>query len=219
MDRDEWIRELEQVQDKYGFRDGYKFVYGPWETLDVAEVAFLSLNPGKASALNIDVIREIADERGNTYEVEQWTTVSPINDQFLRLARLLGRQPAEILTGVVVPFRSDDWDGLTPRQREKSLNLGRRFWKEPLSRPGLRLIITSGVPAAKLVVEITGALPDGEAGSGWGSSKLRRYSLPKGGRIVSLPHLSRFKLLSRELSKEKLRAFLDASRALAFRSA
>ena len=104
MDRDHWIRELEQAEEQLGFKDGYKFVYGPWETLETAEVAFFSLNPGKASPRHMDIIREIADERGNTFEVEQWTTVSPMNDQFLQLAQLLGRQPAEILTGVMAPF-------------------------------------------------------------------------------------------------------------------
>lgn len=189
MDQDDWIRELEQAEDEYSFRDGYKFVYGPWDTLDNTEVAFLSLNPGKASPRHRDIIREIADERGNTYEVEQWTTVSPINDQFLRLARLLDRDPAEILTGVVVPFRSDDWGGLTPRQREKSLDLGRRFWKEPLSSPSLRLIIASGAPAAKLVVEITGASPDSEAGFRLGLLQIAPLPLATGrqNRVSAAP--------------------------------
>ena len=155
MDRDYWIKELEEAEDRFGFSDGYQLVYGPWDTLDKADVAFLSLNPGKASPYHMNSIREISNERGNTYEVERRTTVSWINEQLLQIAPLLDRKPAEILTGVVAPFRSDDWAGLTPCQREGSLALGRRFWQAPLSKPDLRLVIVCSSPAAKLVVDVT----------------------------------------------------------------
>ena len=211
MDREYWTRELEEAEVTLGFSDGYKFVYGPWKTLGTAEVAFLSLNPGKASPRHRDIIREIADERGNTFEVEQPTTVSPMNDQFLQLAQLLDRQPSDILTGVVAPFRSDNWAGLIPRQREGSLALGRRFWNQPLSRPSLRLVIACSGEATRLVTDITGASLDGEAEAGWGNIKLRRYFSPLGKVIVQLPHLSRFRLLGRERSERKLRAFLGAA--------
>ena len=209
MNRGYWTKELEEAETRLGFVDGYRFVYGPWETLDRAKIAFLSLNPGRGETLDKDTMRDIADERGNTYEVEQGTSGSPIVNQFLRLSKLLGCQPADILTGVIAPFRSTSWDTLTESQQKGSLDLGRRFWMGPLSRPDLRLIITSGEAVARQVVSITGARFDGEACAGWGSQKLRRYRSPGGQVVVRLPHLSRFRLLGREPSEQKVRAFLD----------
>ena len=89
--------------------------------------------------------------------------------------------------------------------------MGRRFWKEPLSRPDLRLVIVCSAEATRLVADITGASLNGEAGAGWGNIKLRRYFSPLGKVIVQLPHLSRFRLLGRERSERKLRAFLGAA--------
>lgn len=218
MDRDYWIKELEEAEDGLGFSDGYQFVYGPWDTLEKADIAFLSLNPGKPSPYHMNSIREISNERGNTYEEERHTTISRINEQFLQLARLLGRNPAEILTGVVVPFRSAKWDVLKPNQKLGSLAVGRRFWKAPLSRPDLRLVIVCSREAKRLVVDLTAATPDSEARAGWGNIRLRRYRSRLGKVIVQLPHLSRFTLLGREPSESKVRKFLDAARALAFGS-
>ena len=207
MDRNYWIKELEAAEISLGFSDGYKFVYGPWTTLDKTEVAFLSLNPGRAPD-GADM-RTISDERGNSYAVERLTTKSPMTAQFLRLAQLLGRRPIGILTGVVAPFRSDNWSDLEERQKEGSMALGRRFWKGPLSRPDLRLVIVCSGEATKLVTDITGASLDGESDAGWGNIKLRRYLSPGSKVVVQLPHLSRFRLLGRKNSEPKVRAFLD----------
>lgn len=131
MDKDYWIKKIEKAESDLGFKDGYKFVYGPWTTLAQAEVAFLSLNPGRAP--DDAEMRTISDERGNSYEVERYTTKSPITDQFLRLADFLNQKPADILAGVVVPFRSDSWAELSKHQKNESLKLGREFWAEPLT--------------------------------------------------------------------------------------
>lgn len=215
MDRDYWIKELEETGIDLGFSDGYKFVYGPWTTLDKAVVAFLSLNPGTAPD-GADMCT-ISDERGNSYAVEREETKSPLTDQFLLLAQLLGRRPADILTGVVAPFRSDSWGNLEKRQREESLAIGRRFWRGPLSRPDLRLVIACSGEAGKLVAGILGASLDSVVCAGWGNIKLRRYLSPQGEVVVQLPHLSRFRLLGRERSEPKVREFLDeASHIIGF---
>lgn len=199
MDRDLWENELRLAEAELGFVDGFKLVYGPWETLEQAEVAFLSLNPGRAP--HRAASRMISDERGNFYEVERSTARSPITDQFLRLAELLDVRPCDILTGVAAPFRSDSWGGLTDRQRRGALALGKRFWEAPLSRPELRLIVVCSKPAADLVVEVTKASPVDEYPAGWGGVKLRRYCVQPDRKIVHLPHLSRFKLLGRDPSE------------------
>ena len=206
MDLRYWKQALADEEKRLGLDDGYKFVFGPWDTLNHAEIAFLSLNPGKCP--DDFVKRTISDERGNSYEVEQDTTISPITNQFLLLARLLGVAPGEVLTGVAAPFRSHQWSDFSRRQRSESLALGRRFWTVPLKRPDLRLILVCSKEAAKLVVDVTGASFDIETPAGWGNVKLRRYRCGGGKVVVHLPHLSRYRLLGRTLSEAALREIL-----------
>ncbi|MCY4427040.1 MAG: hypothetical protein OXC05_08430 [Halieaceae bacterium] len=206
MDLRYWEQVLADEEKRLGLDDGYKFVFGPWDTLNHAEIAFLSLNPGKCP--DDFVKRTISDERGNSYEVEQDTTISPITNQFLRLARLLGVAPRGVLAGVVAPFRSGQWNDFSKRQKDESLALGRRFWMGPLKRPDLRLILVCSEEAAKLVVDVTGASFDIETPAGWGNVKLRRYRCGGGKVVVHLPHLSRFRLLGRTQSEAALREIL-----------
>ena len=102
MNRRYWTKKLKEAETELGFIDGYRFVYGPWATLDKAKIAFLSLNPGRGKNLDKATMRDISDERGNTYEVEQGKIKSPIVDQFLRLGV---RVAMERKPGVFASFR------------------------------------------------------------------------------------------------------------------
>ena len=206
MDREHWTKVLDEAETRLEFEDGYKFVYGPWRTLEGAEIAFLSLNPGRAP--DKAKMRTISDECGNSYENEKRTTKSPITDQFLRFADFIGRQPSQILTGVVVPFRSDRWESMSKEQQTESIKLGKEFWRVPLSQSSLQWIFAIGVEAEKLVVEITGAHPHYPPVSAeWGTQQLRSYK-SNGKTIIFLPHLSHFGLFSREVSKQAIRHLL-----------
>ena len=211
MDRNRWQEELTSAETRLGFTEGFKFVYGPWATLDVARVAFLSLNPGKAP--EGENPRTVSDERGNSYEVNRDVTRSRITPQFLKLAELLEVAPCDILTGVAAPFRSRNWESLTQDQREGALAIGRRFWGEPLRNPNVRLIIASSKGAGRLACELTNASLADEVTAGWGNIKLRRYGAGGDKTVVQLPQLSRFQLLSRPESEQAIRRVLGLSAA------
>lgn len=202
--RDEWQAALSGVEARLGLTSGFKFVYGPWASLNSARIAFLSLNPGVPPD-GAD-LRTVSDERGNSYVVEQATTRSPITDQYLRLARLLGVDPSAVLAGVVIPFRSARVADLTAQQHAAGLALAAKFWRGPLSRGDLQTIVTSGREAGDFVIGLLGARPEAVLPSGWGGISLRRLRTDDGRAIVQLPHLSRFKLLSRPECLEPLRA-------------
>ena len=102
MNRTNWDNKLREIEAAYRFKRGYKLLYCPWETLDHHKLVFLSLNPGARTPHGSDPIEQaISDERGNSYEVEQFNSRSPISDQFLRLCEFMAVAPAEVLTGVV----------------------------------------------------------------------------------------------------------------------
>lgn len=195
VDADQWTQKLYSGEKSLGFNQGYKILYCPLATLNTAKVAFLSLNPGPAP-LGAE-LRVLSDERGNSYQVENETTRSPITEQFLRMTKILRRTPLEILTGVAAPFRSAAWDSLSNAQREGSLRFGREFWGEVLLRTDLHLIIASSQQAAAMVCYITGAKLEAAVPSGWGTIELKRFRTRDGRRIIQLPQLSRYKLFSR----------------------
>lgn len=202
MDRGRWQEELESAEARLGLAEGFKFVYGPWATLHSSEVAFLSLNPGRPP--DCEDLRTVSDERGNSYEVQRHVTKSPLNPQFLRLARFLDLAPEAILTGVASPFRSDNWNGLTEVQREEGL----AFWATPLRNARVRLVFACSKEALHLVREITEASLTKELPAAWDKVRVRRFEGIGGKVIVQLPHLSRFKLFGRPESEKAIRRLL-----------
>ena len=199
MNKTYWENELRSTEAAYRFERGYKLLYCPWKTLDGHKLVFLSLNPGARTPRGSDPMEQlVSDERGNSYEIDQSNSRSPMSDQFLRLCKFMQVEPAEVLTGVVAPFRSVSWEALTDLQQQASMDLGRRFWNRALrSSPRDAAIIVCSAKATKLVVSLLDATLEKDMPSGWGTCLIRRYRTQEGRPIVGLPHLSRFKLFAR----------------------
>jgi hypothetical protein len=206
MKRESWHQRLVAMEAELGLRDGFRFVYGPWATLQTGRIAFLSLNPGRAPSGSVS--RDVSDERGNSYDVERHTTLSPITDQALRAFSVVGAQPHEVLTGVVCPFRTLSWNDLTKEKRERALALGREFWEQPLQRPGLELIICCSTEASQAVVAWLDARHEASASAGWGNIAIHRYRTKQDVPVLALPHLSRFRLFGRPQSEAAIRDLL-----------
>ncbi|MES2914183.1 MAG: hypothetical protein V4753_03590 [Pseudomonadota bacterium] len=207
--REVWNSRISEAALSLGFREGYKILYVPWETLGKSDTVFLSLNPGRPphnAALNT-----LSDERGNSYEVERTTTASPITAQFLALSELLKLKPKDILTGTVAPFRSDRWKTLSPTQRNGALAIGKEFWRQAFSLKRPKKVIACCPEAARVAVDILGGKPELTIRSGWGDTSLRRYRASDGALIAQIPHLSTFRLLSRGECREPLRTILELS--------
>ncbi len=172
MNRTYWENELRNSEATYRFERGYKLLYCPWKTLDHHKLVFLSLNPGARTPRGSDPKEQLVSvERGNSYEIDLSNSRSPISDQFMRLCEFMPVEPAEVLTGVVAPFRSASWEALTVRQRQASMDFGRRFWGRALrSSPRDAAIIVCSARARKLVVSLLDATLEKELPSGW-----RRY--------------------------------------------
>jgi hypothetical protein len=155
----------------------------------------MSLNPTKPAPGT--EIRVTSDERGNSYEVEQADTQSPMTAQFLALAAALRRAPYEILTGVAAPFRSTSWQAPSEDQKPANLLVGERFWAEAFALRRPMLVITCAPEAASQATKILGARFETNAPSGWGNTTLDRRRSEDGTVVVRLPHLSTYKLFSR----------------------
>lgn len=195
INKEECLLQLENLSNQFKFTEGFKLLYCPWQRISDARVAFISLNPGKAPK-NID-LRTVEDPRGNSYVVERATTKSPLNEQFLAMCSFLNRDPEQILTGVFFPFRSGRWQDLDASQIEAGLDFCRPFWKSAITE-NCELVVVLSNFVANQVVELLDCKLETEISSGWGVTKLRRYVAPNGTKVVQLPHLSTFRLFSRE---------------------
>lgn len=204
IDIDEVKALLASKEQELGFTEGFKLLYCPWRTIDVADTLFLSLNPGRPPR-DIDDPRTVSDERGNSYVVERLTTNSPITEQFLKFCGFLGADPDHVLAGVVYPFRSNAWSDLTPQQKKVGLRIGTELWTKVLNESNIKRIVALSNEATSVVTSIKGAKLSRTISSGWGPTKLKSFDSPDGTSIVQLPHLSQFKLFSRADCHEPLR--------------
>ena len=209
ISKTKWLDKIESVEQSHQFTDGFKLLYCPWSTIDGSELAFVSLNPGRPP--NDAELRAISDERGNSYEIEQLTTKSPLTAQFIKFASFMNIKPSSILTGVVCPFRGNRWNDFTREQKRAGLSLGREFWYES-TKENVKLIVTLGNEATNSINDLFNAKLKDEIASGWGDIKLRRYCSNDGIEIIQLPHLSTFKLFSNEKCRKPLETIFKGSR-------
>jgi hypothetical protein len=188
---------IEAEHCRLGYTLGWRFLMCPEARLDDADVAIITLNPaGKYRGG-----AEWSQELGNAYAIESWgkaaSGASPLQQQIQRLCILLGRQADTVLAATFVPFRSPRWSSL-PNQNEARA-FSKELWKWALTRSPAKLFLCVGknVVGPDLAILLNASkLPS--IPTGWGQVTIDRYQATDGRLIVSLPHLSTFKLFSRE---------------------
>ena len=194
--------EREYEAGRYGA--GWRFLYGPASTLHGADVAFIGLNPGGSER---DPYRaEFSCEAGSAYVRESWAGhppgEAPLQWQVRTLFDGLGEVPASVLAGNLVPFRSRDWDSLPSSERATAFGL--ELWRDVLRSAEPSLIVTMGGTSFDLLARLYGIAPR-SVPTGWGRVSAR-WGEADGCRIVGLPHLSRFRIVTRPQSEVALRS-------------
>lgn len=189
---------------------GWRFLYSPERTLDGAKVAFIGLNPGGSA--EDDRHGRYAMESGSAYSSESWADCAPgrskLQRQVLALFHMLDVKPEHVLAGNLVPFRSPDWRSL--KNPETSVQFGKELWTEVLRAAKPSLVITMGSQATKIVAELLHVENLTKQPIGWG--RVAAYWAKfDGGRLIGLPHLSRFGVITRPDSSEALEELLSRS--------
>ena len=105
------------------------------------------------------------------------------------------------------PFRSHKWNDFSKEQKEIGLEIGTNFWVKAIGKQ-VKLVITLGNVVTKTLVKELKASLELEIPSGWGKTKLRRYRTDTL-KIINLPHLSSYKIFSRENCKLPLKEIFD----------
>jgi hypothetical protein len=195
--------EIESAYQASGNSLGWRFLYSPPAVLDGADVAFVGLNPG--GDYESPEHPRFARSSGSAYETESWAGSppgqSPLQRQVRALFRAIGAKPSAVLSGNLVPFRSPTFGSLV-KQRQ-SVDFGRSLWQRVLTKVRPTLVITMGGDATKELASLLGAKPEIVCSLGWGSVMGARWNIGSG-KMVSLPHLSRFRVIGRPASAEGL---------------
>ena len=206
MDKQIYQDLIKSVETEYGFTEGYELLSCPWNTIGTTETAFIALNPGKPP--DVKELRYVSNEQGNSYEIDRFVTKSPITEQFFKLCKFIDTEPRKILTGMACPFRGGHWNHFSNQQKDIGLSIGRQFWSEALD-DRIKLIIVLGDDTKTMIVDLKNARLDYEVEAKWQNTKNRRFITSTGTKIIQLPHLSRFKIFSREECLEPLKEIFE----------
>ena len=201
---------IEAAYQRSGNALGWRFLYSPERTLDGARVAFIGLNPGGSTEDDAHGI--YATESGSAYLNESWAGCAPgenrLQRQVLALFEKLDIKPEHVLAGNLVPFRSPDWRSL--KDRESSVHFGMELWAEVLRTAKPSLVFTMGSHATRVVANILDIEGLTRQPISWG--RVAAYWAQfDGGRLIGLPHLSRFGVITRPQSSEALEELLALS--------
>lgn len=183
---------------------GWRLLYSPASVLHGAEIAFVGLNPGGSSRPAEHA--EFAMAQGSAYVVEKWKPLSeagksPLQIQVCTLFQKLQVEPQRVLAGNIIPFRSPDWKCL--KNRQQALQFGENLWNDILKRARPKLVIGMGREAILSLSRILGAQNTESIPVNWGKITGTRAPFP-GGLLVGLPHLSKYKIVTRPDSKAAL---------------
>lgn len=215
-----FCRRIERAYNQLGHSYGWRFLYTPKATLSSKnKILFLGLNPGLKKKTD-PTIRSV--EEGNAYrdKIEPWADgeLSPLQRQVCQFYELLAkvwpgtnrnRLMDSSLSSNFIPFRSKSIAKL--RNRNDSLLFAKELWRDILDLTAPKMIITMGNDVRrqfdKLLTEHHGGISNTkEFSCAWGKYKYRLAFTEISGQevlVISLPHLSRFKIFGRKNNNDK----------------
>ena len=196
---------IEAECQRLGHTLGWRFLTCPEGNIGTASVALVTTNPGGAS---FEAPRWSVEE-GSAYEIERWKGCAPGQESLQRqvtpMFQVIGVKPAEVLSGYLVPFRSQDWNKLP--QKSDSIRFGVGLWRKIFEQISVQTVIAFGKNHCGIhVIDILGAKHHASYPAAWDKLTIDQYLFGSNQRLVVLPHLSRFKLFGRPQSEAAFRA-------------
>jgi hypothetical protein len=198
--------EIQAEHERFGHKLGWRLFTCPVQNIETASVALITINPGGSKFEE----PRWSVEAGSAYEIESWKGRPPgqenLQRQVRRMFEIMAVKPKEVLSGYLVPFRSSTWNALEKKQASK--DFGMAIWRDILDRLKPRTVIAFGKDIADDVASLLDARDCKKYSAGWGEQTIDTFLYGTGGKLIILPHLSRFSLFNRPQSEA---AFLSAS--------
>jgi hypothetical protein len=200
---------IEAEYNRLGHNLGWRLLTCPARNIATAKVALIAVNPGGEEC----EVSRWATDAGSAYVTERWKRrpagEERLQKQVRRMFELMQVTPDEVLSGYLVPFRSRDWNSLP--EKALSLDFGMRIWRAILERARPQIVIAFGKDIAVHVVSLLGATAKQQHKSGWGEQTIDTFRFGSSGKLIVLPHLSRFALFNRPDSEERFCEILNGS--------
>jgi hypothetical protein len=193
--------------ERLGHHLGWRLLCSPARNVEAADVALITCNPaGNAIEPN-----RWSVEGGSAYVIESWKDYPPgtekLQRQIRRMFDIMEVNPADVLSGYFVPFRSPNWRSL-PR-KDESIQFGIQIWREIFLHSKATTIIAFGKEIKRHVATLLAAAPRSTCRAGWGTQTIDVLTFGSHGKLVVLPHLSRFSLFNRPDSEQAFRAVVQ----------
>lgn len=187
----EYQRRTQGRADK---RWGWSFMYVPQKRIHTAKVLLVGLNPG---GRELNPPNEWHYEAGtNAYVDEAWAGLKPgqhpLQQQVALLFEAVGVDASEVFAANFVPFRSPSWRDLD--DPAGAIEFSQNLWRHIISISPARLFLCLGKEAVRQIAAVTGATYQGSYPAGWGRQTIDKFSNDQGQVVLSLPHLSRFRV-------------------------
>jgi hypothetical protein len=190
--------EVQAEYERLGHKLGWRLFTCPARNIETASVALITINPGGGKFEE----PRWSVEAGSAYEIESWN----LQRQVRRMFEIMVVKPEEILSGYLVPFRSSAWSALEKKQASKDFGMG--LWRDILDRLKPQTVIAFGKDISNDVASLLNARGCKKYSASWGEQTIDTFHYGIGGKLIILPHLSRFSLFNRPQSEE---AFLRAA--------
>lgn len=198
----------------------WRFSYGLKETFyDNNGILLIGLNPGGGQESRTDILPSF--EEGNAYIFEEWGYApgkNPLQKQvvtlFTEIADKINSDHVELMnnsfTSNIIPFRSPNLETL-PHKKEV-VHFSTNMWHELSNIVNPNLIITIGNSSScsaysilkKMYSKKEFEIEEEEIPINWGNYKTYASALRKDEKeivMIGLPHLSTFKFIGRESSR------------------
>ncbi len=225
------VESISAAYKRLGHRLGWRFLAGPRRTFTSrAPFALITLNPGGAHENHAHP--RTSSEKGSAYWIESWKGCQPgtaplqlqFQELFARIVTIVDAKESpqafvedRVLAAHFVPFRSRSLDTL--HRRSESIAFARQLWAELLAEWTPRTILTIDCVTFENLRGIISNRPAEVVArqrfpTGWGRSTAEAFRFRMSERAESvtlarLPHLSRFRLMSREACRQPVQDFLD----------
>ena len=226
------VKSIEVAYARLGHQIGWRFLVGPRRTFTATtRFAFITLNPGGTH--EDPAHPRSSSENGSAYWIESWKEcpagTEPLQRQiqelFARIAHSVGaKEPTRdfvethVLAAYFVPFRSPRFNTL--HRRRESIEFARQLWSDILAALTPLVLLTIGQETFKNLRRIISDRPaalvtdEQQFPTGWENvtAKACRFRVPEREEVVTLaglPHLSQYKLMSRDACRQPVQQFLN----------
>ena len=200
---------IESAYCRLGYDLNWGFLTCPREKFLDPRVLLVGLNPGGGRGDGDDRSWErqkvFSEEGGNSYLFGEWEPhelgQAPLQLQVQGLCKFIDVNLADVASANFVPFQSPSW-GELPKQAE-ALAFAREIWCDLARDIKPEIVIGLGLQVGYELARLFGVDRLNAVNSGWGATKIRFGQTQSGGRLVILPHLSRYRLFNPDGSENR----------------